>query len=145
MSDVWKEVFVMSADPPHPTWTVAGDSRVVRLSGLCESPRGLCPITALIQSHSECRTGSRLAGAFFQSVAGSPRFFYYHKQIRGSGEHTLMQIAPSRLFQLCIIMGRAAWVAPRSLLSRRRILCKVAGPAVMRAPTRLIKRAKTKK
>ena len=34
--------------------------------------------------------------AFFQSVAGFPLFLYYHKQIRGSGEHTQMQIAAER-------------------------------------------------
>ena len=28
-----------------------------------------------------------------QGAAGPPLFLYYHKQIRGSGEHTQMQIA----------------------------------------------------
>lgn len=39
---------------------------------------------------------SWLDGACFQGAAGPPLFLYYHKQIRGSGEHTQMQIAAER-------------------------------------------------
>ncbi|MEQ2163953.1 hypothetical protein GOODEAATRI_001555 [Goodea atripinnis] len=58
---------------------------------------GFCQAAALIRDDCGCRGHSRgWLGALLSESSRAPLFLYYHKQIRGSGEHTHMQIAAER-------------------------------------------------
>lgn len=60
-------------------------------------PASFCQAAALIRDDCGCRGHSRgWLGALLSDSSRAPLFLYYHKQIRGSGEHTQMQIAAER-------------------------------------------------
>lgn len=83
-----------------PTWCgVAGGLQVVGEGGVgggtapLVSP-GFCQTTALIQG--DCGCGAIPGWGPLSESCRAPLFFYHHKQIRGSGEYTQMQIAAER-------------------------------------------------
>lgn len=79
---------------------VAGGLQVVRgsrpASFSCVFFFFFCQTTAFNSGWLWMQGHSRLDGGLLSESCRAPLFLYYHKQIRGSGEHTQMQIAAER-------------------------------------------------